>query len=183
MNREFPLKTLKIQKCANTGVNSWRPIKIIFLGRSEKEPFSPSTNTPQRTAGIQSQPAGIQQQSAGIKQVQTQQAQHRIGRKSGVIQPLGLLTNQGAKINQPEVRSPQPEVSQPVVVQPEVRSIQPEVRTPVNPTSVTIKKVPQSKQDLSRTNRLGSLIQIFVQIVHSKACIYRAHFVMLLCVP
>ena len=161
MNREFPLKNLKIQKCVNTGVNPWRPIKMIFLGRSEKEPFSTSTNTPQRTAGIQSQPAGIQQQSAGIQQVQTQQAQHRIGRKSGVIQPLGLLTNQGAKINQPEVRSPQPEVSRPVAVQPEVRSIQPEVRTPVNPTSVTIKKVPQSKQDLSRTNRLGSLIQKF----------------------
>ena len=174
MNREFPFKKLKIQKCEITGVNSWRPIKMIFLGRSEKESFSPSTNTPQRAAGIQSQPAGIQQQSAGIQQ--TQQAQHRIGRKSGVIQPLGLLTNQGAKINQPEV-------SRPVSVQPEVRSIQPEVRTPVNPTSVTIKKVPQSKQDLSRTNRLGSLIQIFVQIVHSKACIYRAHFVMLLCVP
>lgn len=163
---------------------------MIFLGRSEKEPFSPLTNTPQRTAGIQSQPAGLQsqpvgsqQQTAGIQQVQTQQAQHRIGRKSGVIQPLGLLTNQGAKLNQPEVKSPQPEVSRPAVVQPEVRSIQPEVRTPVNPTSVTIKKVPQSKQDLSRTNRLGSLIQIFVQIVHSKACLYRAHFVMLLCVP
>ena len=149
---------------------------MIFSGRSEKEPFSPLTNTPQRTAGIQSQPADSQQQAAGIQPVQTQQAQHRIGRKSGVIQPLGLLTNQGAKINQPEV-------SRPVAVQPEVRSIQPEVRTPVNPTSVTIKKVPQSKQDLSRTNRLGSLIQIFVQIVHSKACIYRAHFVMLLCVP
>ena len=139
---------------------------MIFSGRSEKEPFSPLTNTPQKTAGIQSQPAESQQQASGIQPVQTQQAQHRIGRKSGVIQPLGLLTNQGAKLNQAEVRSPQPEV-----------------RTPVNPTSVTIKKVPQSKQDLSRTNRLGSLIQIFVQIVHSKACIYRAHFVMLLCVP
>ena len=156
---------------------------MIFLGRSEKEPFSPLTDTPQRPAGIQSQPVGIQSQpfgskpeAAGIQQVQTQQAQHRIGRKSGVIQPLGLLTNQGAKLNQPEIRSPQPEVSRSAVVQPEVR-------TPVNPTSVTIKKVPQSKQDLSRTNRLGSLIQIFVQIVYSKACLYRAHFVMLLCVP
>ena len=156
---------------------------MIFSGRSEKEPFSPLTNTPQRTAGIQSQPAGSQQQASGIQPVQTQQAQHRIGRKSGVIQPLGLLTNQGAKLNQAEVRSPQPEVSRSAVVQPEVKSIQPEVRTPVNPTSVTIKKVPQSKQDLSRTNRLGSLIQIFVQIVYSKACLYRAHFVMLLCVP
>jgi len=142
-----------------TTIESEATSEYLGLGRSEKEPFSPLTNTPQRTAGIQSQPAGLQsqpvgsqQQTAGIQQVQTQQAQHRIGRKSGVIQPLGLLTNQGAKLNQPEVKSPQPEVSRPAVVQPEVRSIQPEVRTPVNPTSVTIKKVPQSKQDLSRTN-------------------------------
>ena len=53
MNRQFPSKKMKNQKCEITGVISWRPIKMIFLGRSEKEPFSPLTNTPQTTAGIQ----------------------------------------------------------------------------------------------------------------------------------
>ena len=140
------------------------------------------TNTPQAQ-----RIAGIQPQAAGINQAETQQAQHRIGRKSGVIQPLGLLTNQGAKFNQPEVKSPQPEVTrspatQPEVgvSQPEVRPVQPEVRTPVNPTSVTIKKVPPSKQDLSRTNRLGSLIRFLCKEIMHYQCNYYARYVMLL---